>query len=911
MTHSKTATAFLLLIMTACKIFSQDSVDVDLNIQLTRETLHSEELLNTARKLISVSEKQPFDSLKTQESIQALRLCGLFESISVDRDNRQLVFKLTPARFIRDIQIKNTFPLFEEDVQRALTIYPGDIFRRSELERQDTLIGDLYKRQGFLSPRVNISSKKHPDSDNRIVVVDITPGEYLRVNTLEIEGNHATFELDIKRRMESWWTSFLPGRAGRFVNDVFEKDIQELVQSYRSKRFADVFIRDSIIIDSLRQTVDIFLFIEEGPRYEIRFSGNESLGIGRSDLKKELTLFETGNRNNNGVIRSKSAMKSSLRNAGFLDAQVKADDTVYHKRGFDRKEVTFTITPGRRTTVSSIEINGADQIDEESIRGQMLTVDKGSEIKRAFNPDVLQTDLFAINMLYYSSGFLNAELSHSVDIRNESVNITIDIIEGKQTFVGKVFFDKSQVTGITTDGIITVGNGDIFNQSKLKESAGNLQNRIAELGYAYAAVTPHITMTQDSSTADIEFLINRGPLVRLGSLQFVGAFRTRDNLLHRAVAADTGKPLSLTNIVESQRKIRDLDLFSSVQFKTIGLQEKWDTVHVFVDVTEKRPYYGKVGGGYQSDKGLFMNALAGDRNVLGRNKEAWVSGEYSLTGYGGRIGLEDPRFLSLPLSALIKVSAEKNSELNQDWETVSYGISAGLNNSPGEHTELGLGINYERRKLNYTDGVASGDITDDDRPRNLLVLKPSLTYDRRNSFTRPQKGSSFHSSVDISRGLGSSTDNFVKIRIESQGYITPFSGLTLAAVVRGGYLYSYGETSSVSADQLFYLGGTGDVRGFAENLLYPDSSGGTVSFSASIEARIMLGFNTELALFADAGQLEDGLGSVSPVRFRSSVGTGFRYITPIGPVGILYGWKLDRRAEEDMGAFHFSLGYTF
>ena len=81
--------------------------------------------------------------------------------------------------------------------------------------------------------------------------------------------------------------------------------------------------------------------------------------------------------------------------------------------------------------------------------------------------------------------------------------------------------------------------------------------------------------------------------------------------------------------------------------------------------------------------------------------------------------------------------------------------------------------------------------------------------------------------------------------------------------------------------------------------------------SATIEARIAVGGPFELALFTDVGRLEDDLMSIAPNQFRFSAGAGIRYVTPIGPVGILYGWKLSPLPDEDIGAFHFSLGYTF
>jgi outer membrane protein insertion porin family len=79
-----------------------------------------------------------------------------------------------------------------------------------------------------------------------------------------------------------------------------------------------------------------------------------------------------------------------------------------------------------------------------------------------------------------------------------------------------------------------------------------------------------------------------------------------------------------------------------------------------------------------------------------------------------------------------------------------------------------------------------------------------------------------------------------------------------------------------------------------------------------LEARLDLGLNLELAAFYDVGRLTDTLGDddVSD-DVRASAGLGLRYITPIGPIGLLYGRKLDPEEGESRGRLHFSVGYTF
>ena len=146
-------------------------------------------------------------------------------------------------------------------------------------------------------------------------------------------------------------------------------------------------------------------------------------------------------------------------------------------------------------------------------------------------------------------------------------------------------------------------------------------------------------------------------------------------------------------------------------------------------------------------------------------------------------------------------------------------------------------------------------------------------------------------------------------------FITVIPRVTLATVGRIGYLDPILDNETIPQDQLFFLGGTRDVRGFNENELRTENGdpvGGRAALNGSIETRIDLGMNFELPLFFDIGRIEDSFVDLTLDEFRSSAGLGLRYITPIGPIGLLYGFKLNgKRHKKDIGRLHFSLGYTF
>jgi outer membrane protein insertion porin family len=44
---------------------------------------------------------------------------------------------------------------------------------------------------------------------------------------------------------------------------------------------------------------------------------------------------------------------------------------------------------------------------------------------------------------------------------------------------------------------------------------------------------------------------------------------------------------------------------------------------------------------------------------------------------------------------------------------------------------------------------------------------------------------------------------------------------------------------------------------------------------------------------------------------RSSLGAGIRFISPFGPLGFAYGFKLDKQTGEKAAEFHFSAGSAF
>jgi len=881
-----------------------------------------------ANSLIILKKGDLFSASRLQESLETLKLSKRFQKIDVDfaeeKNRITLIFWLTPFRLIKDIRIKGNFPFFEREILYVMTIYAGKVFIQEELHRQAALIEAFFRREGFSAPKVNVTACEDSKDGFFVVYVKIEKGPYYTLQRLEITGNHAFSIAKLKLKMMIWRVSFLFGSSGRFVEENLKKDIENLSRYYWKKRYPDVSINFRLEKDARKKSISVFVTINEGSMYDIEFVGNDAFWD--ITLRKDLILFEKGNRNDLGLRKSAKKIEQRYKMAGYSEVKVKIEEETKTGRNETIRSVRFVIDEGPRSLISSVRIKGNKAFDEGKLKKQMLIRPQGFWEKGVFVPETLEEDLNAIKALYLKEGYIDTEVKEKITLskNQKDVSVNLEIKEGVQTIVSSV-----RIRGITVISekdafkAISLKKGEPFRKYMIQSDENALSVLVSEKGHPYVRVKGDVSFSEDMSEAEVVYAVHEGPYVTMGRSFCTGNIRTKDRILENELEIEPGDPFSLTNMVKGQRNIRNMDIFNTVRFKTIGLKEKRKKVSLFVELEEKKPYFIEGAAGYESEGEFFLNAKAGDRNMFGTNKYGWLEGEVSRIGYRCELGIIEPRLMGSRISAGFNLFSEQREELNKNFGIRTQGSSLGFTRKWSKFFATGLNFRFERRDQFSRDSKATEtelyDDTDEFRPRSILVTTPSVIYDSRDSFIRPGRGTFSSFSVDISDGLSNSDDNFLRYRFDMRLYVSLLPGLTLAFLGRAGYIDPFGSTKKVPDDQLFFLGGTLDVRGFETNMLSFDANrdpaGGRTAVNGSLEARIDLEHNFELALFYDTGCISDIFDNTGDVigsdRFRSSVGGGLRYITPIGAISLLYGIKLDPEEDESSGRLHFSVGYTF
>jgi outer membrane protein insertion porin family len=882
--------------------------------------------VDLVKNLIFIQEGEPFSTKRFQDSLDALKSPKIFKAIHVfeklvKEDQLALHFQVTPYPRVKDIKIEGAFPLLEREILNAMQLRAGDAYDPNAFPAKEGAIVQLFKNEGYIAPVVNLGAKEDPADGDVTVFVNIDKGDFFHIRRFEIKGNRAFSKTRLKLRIKTYKSWLIPDFMRRFKKKEFDKDIKNLIQFYRTKGYPDVIVNADINKDANTQNVSISLNIDEGPRYDIEFEGNKAFW--NFTLKKDLILFKEGNKRDFGLRKSIRNIKKRYLKAGYKECRVEMTSEKKHETGQPVRKIRFIIDEGTRYIVNSLDFKGNSAFDSKKIKKQILTRTPGIIANGAFVQETLEEDKRAITSLYLKQGYMNTKVKDQVasdkDIKEKKHNIDLilDIEEGVQTHVKSLTIHGLNVlSGAQAREAITLKKGSVFRNYMIRSDENTLSSLISEKGYPHVKVKGSAVISKDNTEASVTYEVDEGPFVKMGQMALTGNFLTKRRVIQNELELDPGDPFSMNKYLRSQRNIRDIEAFDSVRFNTFGLKEKADKVNLLLELEEKKPYYIQSGVGYDTERRFYGNLLAGDRNLFGLNKDVWAGGEISQIGYRGDLGISEPRFFGTRIKSSVNMFTETREEFNTNFGTRERGVSLSFNRRLFQKFNADLSFVYSYKK-NYPRDLEPISVNEEVNfgSREILTISPSLIYNNIDSYIRPRKGLFSSLLLDISKGINNSLDDFFRYRFEVRKYYTPIENLSFALRGRIGDITPFEDGSAIPEDQLFFLGGTSTVRGFDENLLRFDSAGkaigGLTSILGNIEARVDLGSDFGLSFFYDIGSVKNAILDEGTDEFRSSVGTGLYYFTPIGPIGIYYGHKLDRKPGESAGRFHFTIGFRF
>jgi outer membrane protein insertion porin family len=655
--------------------------------------------------------------------------------------------------------------------------------------------------------------------------------------------------------------TYLPVEKG---DNVTTDRVQQAVRAlYKTGFFTDVQVA--------RQGNILVITVKERPAIsKIQLKGNKDLK--EEDLLKglkDIGLSEGEPFDRLSLDRVTQELTRQYYNRGKYNVSVKP--TVINLDR-NRVELSIVIAEGKVAKIKSIDLVGNKTYTEKEIRTDFEsdTSNWTSWYSRddQYSKEKFTGDLEKINSYYLDRGYVDFSLDSSevtISPDKRDMYIATSMTEGQVYNVSEIKLSGTLVVGEEDmRKLVTFQPGEVFSRQKIQKTSEAMTAVLANIGYAFAQVTPIPTPDKDKREVAINFFVNPGKRVYVRHVEFKGNTRTQDEVVRREMRQLEGAWYSQAAIDRSKIRLQRLGYFKKVEITTPRVPGTEDQIDVRVTVEETNSGSFTFGLGYSQVEKLIASVSVSENNFLGTGDHAGVtvSKSYYQTQY--QLNYYQPYLfdsgVGLGYTANYSKSDLGNANIaNYTNDSASFTTNLGLPIGESDTVNLSLGVSKTKIITFYDAPIpavdAGGNQIVDSNGNPVYVIDPvtgnyvtvrsyyspqpiidylnavghytfhevtlaaSWAHDTRNKYFNPTHGSIQQFGIEVA--LPGSTAEYYKLSYRYAQYIPVTHSLTLEASVNVGYGNAYGKNSNLGLPffENYYAGGIADVRNFRDNTL--------------------------------------------------------------------------------------------
>ena len=723
----------------------------------------------------------------------------------------------------------------------------------------------------------------------------------LRIASISPKGNKRIDSGAILQKIGS--------KAGGAYNQATLRE--DLKAIYSMGYFDDVQIS---VTDTPQGKDVVFTVIEKPVIASITFTGIDELKeedvIGAANVKEHFTL------NPAQVEAGREAILELYKSKGFYNTEVTTDISYPSDEG---AVVEYLINEGSKVYIKEITFEGNTTFDDDDLEDEIESGEKGFfswlTASGTLEMDKVRQDTGRIVTFYHNHGFLEAKVGEP-QIRQEEkwLYLTFTIEEGPRFKVGTVGLSGDIITDQRTLlDLLKIRNQDFLDRSILREDIMAITDYYSEQGYAFANVRPQLSKSTSGQRLDVVFDIDKGELVYVNRIVIKGNSRTRDNVIRRELRIAEGGVFNSKALRESNQALQRLQYFEEVNVTPEPTMDP-SRMNITIEVKERSTGTFSIGAGYSSVDDLILMGQISENNLLGRGDQLSLSA--NLGGSSSRYNL-----------------AYTNPHLNDSdlsWGADLFDTEREYDDYTKDSTGGGLRLGYpiwEKWKVYGNYSYTDTDLTDVDDNASYIIrnsvdlhvtssLKGTLVRDTRNKMFGATDGSRHQFSVEYGGGPLGGDAEFTKYEASTSWFFPLFWKSSFHVKGAIGQV-DENETDKLPVYERFYLGGMRTIRGFEYGDVSPidpdtgERIGGDKMWYTNFEIifPILDEQGIQGLVFFDAGQASEDDWDFSD--YKQATGLGLRWLSPMGPISIVWGYNLDPLEDEDSSVFDFSIGGTF
>jgi outer membrane protein insertion porin family len=850
------------------------------------------------QRYVTVREGEPFEPTSLTRTVELLFATGEFEDVLADVESgpegMDVTFRPRPSPRLLEVVVEGDKVRSSRELRTLTRLRAGEALWPNRLEAAGREVTRALVAAGYLEAQVKTEAR--PAADPFLgadLVFHLTAGPRARVAKLAISGVEGP-----ERAILAGTGQPLPGQP--FIRARAEKAAQSMrLRLVAAGRWgATVDVRD--VYDPSSALVELVFAVTAGPVTVLETAG---ASFPRSTLKAVEQILREGGLRKDSQEAGGERLEAELRRRGNRDAQVQVRE---EERPFG-VAVVYDVKPGPAATVSLVRVEGFEG------EAPPLATRVGLPLEEA----TLQADVRTLTRALEEEGHSEARVESAVQEGGGELPVVFRARPGPRSVIESFVVDSPVTLSQATRLTLRSQPGHPYKVRELAADRNALLSTYRDAGYLDATVTPEVTLSDDHTAVRIRLLVEPGARTEVAAVVVSGLHSTREQVVRRELLIEEGKPLGLGQLLESQKRLGALGIFDRVSL-TDQAAGPGGRRNVVVAVDEAPRTTFSYGVGY-SERELLRGSLEVTRRNLGgkdRTLSAYARG--SFRGSRFVLGYREPYLFGRKRDLYLAGFREEEDRTGFNFKRT--GVLAQTLTRLGDHTSLSARYTFQDTQV-FGLQIPLDEV--DRQFRTYTLSGPSLSFlaDQRDDALEPHRGLFLGADVQSSfRFLGGA--RFVKGFLQAATYRRVRTNLILAVAGRLGLARTFGvgEPVLLPLPERFFAGGDYGPRGFktdfagplelgSSNELVP--TGGNALVFGGLELRYDLRRTLSFAVFTDAGSVYPRVSDIDLQEIFYTAGLGLRYKTPVGPVRVDWGYKLNRRPGESAYRIHVTIGNAF
>ena len=889
------------------------------------------------RELLAVEPGQPLEAAAVAATLRNLHAYGSSGEIVAFTRPRPggvaVVFGLWARIQVEDVQVLGALgELRRAQLLSTLPQRKEQPLSESKVIRGVWALQDLYYTSGYRERSVSVHVDLDRGRKRAVVIYQVDAGARARVGEVTFTGDLGPFSpVELRAPLRS--------DAGRPYHELTAaNDVERLEDWLIGRGFRRAAVDPPLdSYDAAEGRVHLEFPVEVGPRFEIAAPGVDVKKLRRKGL---LPFLEPERFDEAMLAQSRDALLRHFQGRGHYEVAV----DLAREKTDDGVELRLAIEPGPRFDLTAVRFEGNESFDEKQLTALMQTsVARRLGSGGRLVDQIVEDDLENIRSFYALEGFGKAVVGPArVERQGLELALVVPIVEGPRRRVVNLAFEGAErlPPEELVEGLALRGAGP-YHPRLLERSLDQIRARYEAAGMRAAQVAAELHWNEERSLVDVIFEIFEGPRSAVARVIVRGQQRTRPGVIRRAVELDREQTVSTGTLLEAQRRLYQLGVFSRVDVKLAPGTPYGAERDVLVRVEEGARRHLTYGVGYDSEDGVRGLLGIGHRNLLGRAIAGRLDVRASQRETQIRALVRQP-FLG-NTGWPVSYSLFRIEEARDSFDSKRRGAQVeAVRQSGGDRA--GLLLSYREVRVEDSDEALQRlEIERELQEVEIFGLAPSLFLDRRDDPFDPRRGWSLNLALEAAQPLLNADTEFLKLFGQQTwhldlrrlgvvaasfrlGAIEPGGGNVVDPTVPAGL-----PSALVPISERFFAGGRASHRAYrrdrlgvvGESLLPfvdpddPEAAERLVPVGGNGLALVNLDYRFPVygalggVAFVDVGNVWAGWRDIDPTEAKIGAGVGLRYLSPLGPIRAEIAWKLDREPGEDSWVATISVGNPF